>query len=185
MWEHTCQILAKWIKNGVTPVPVSVNVSRISLYNPKLDQELKNLVNQYQLSPSLLELEITESAYMTNPDLMREMLEKLHRAGFTILMDDFGSDYSSLNTLKNIDMDVLKIDMQFIPKEKEEGKGNIILSAVVNMAKALGMGVIAEGVETKAQRDFLANTPCDMIQGFYYSRPLPVNEFEKKYFGES
>lgn len=181
MWEHTCQLLSKWKNSGYELKPVSVNVSRISLYNPNLDQLLIGLTEKYGIETSLLELEITESAYMSSPDVMQELVKRLHQAGFSILMDDFGSDYSSLNTLKDMELDIIKIDMGFIPKDAEVQKGEIILACIIKMAKWLGISVIAEGVETRRQRDFLEGAGCDVIQGFYYSKPISIEEYEQKY----
>ncbi|MDD3617594.1 MAG: EAL domain-containing protein [Lachnospiraceae bacterium] len=181
VWEHTCRYLRKWLDDGRMPHPVSVNMSRISLYNANLDQVLLELVQKYQIPPDLLELEITESAYMTSPELMHELVDKLHKAGFVILMDDFGSDYSSLNALKDIEVDILKIDMAFIPKGDSIEKGEIILASIIKMATWLGMPVIVEGVETKQQRDFLEGAGCEMIQGYYYSRPLCPTDYEEQY----
>ncbi len=181
VWEETCIMLREWIDAGKSPFPVSVNISRISLYNPKLCEMMEDLVHKYGISSSLLQLEITESAYMTNPELMEKTIDSLHDAGFTILMDDFGSGYSSLNTLKRIQVDVLKVDMKFLPVKDEMERGEIILSCIIKMAKWLGMEVIVEGVETRHQRDFLEGVGCDCIQGYYYSKPIPRNEYEEKY----
>lgn len=181
VWEHTCRCLRKWMDAGRHPQPISVNVSRVSLYNVKLDQVLLELIRRYDIDPSLLELEITESAYMTSPERMHELVSRLHALGFRILMDDFGSDYSSLNALKNIEVDVLKIDMAFVPKGNEIEKGEIILASIIKMAKWIGMDVIVEGVETRRQRNFLEGAGCDAIQGFYYSKPIPPEEYEEEY----
>ncbi|MDD3402993.1 MAG: EAL domain-containing protein [Hespellia sp.] len=181
VWERSCQYLRKWIDSGHDPVPISVNISRISLYNPKLGEELVELVERYQLEKSLLQLEITESAYMTNPELMLNTIKKLRKAGFTILMDDFGSGYSSLNTLKDIEVDILKIDMKFLPVGENVKKAEIILASMIKMANWLGMSVVVEGVETKEQRDFLESTSCRYIQGYYFARPMPMEEYEKEY----
>ncbi len=181
VWEKTCQMLRAWLDAGKTPFPISVNISRVSLYNPRLAENIFALVNKYGLPVSLLQLEVTESAYMTNPDLMENTIDSLHNAGFTILMDDFGSGYSSLNTLKTINIDVLKVDMKFLPTDDESGKGEIILSSVIKMANWLGMSVIVEGVETRRQRDFLVGAGCDCVQGFYYSKPIPHTEYESRY----
>ncbi|MDO5572934.1 MAG: EAL domain-containing protein [bacterium] len=181
VWKKTCALLKKWLGMGIQPYPVSVNISRISLYNPQLPELLKGLVKEFEIPPYLLQLEITESAYMTNPGLMKETIAALHEAGFTILMDDFGSGYSSLNTLKEIDMDVLKVDMKFLPIGEEVGRAEIILSSVIKMANWLGMHVVVEGVETRQQRDFLEGAGCDCVQGFFYSRPIPAAEYEEKY----
>lgn len=184
VWEETCRMLRDWQQAGKKPFPISVNISRISLYNPKLTSLMTNLVNKYQISPSLLQLEVTESAYMSNPKLMEATINSLHESGFTILMDDFGSGYSSLNTLKTITVDILKIDMKFLPVKDEIERGEIILTSVIKMASWLGMGVIVEGVETRQQRDFLEGVGCDCIQGYFYSKPIPVAEYEEKYINE-
>lgn len=181
VWEETCRMLREWLDMGKSPFPISVNISRISLYNPQLSELLTGLVNKYGISPTLLQLEITESAYMTNPGLMEKTIDSLHSAGFTILMDDFGSGYSSLNTLKRIKVDVLKIDMKFLPVRDEVERGEIILSCIIKMAKWLGMEVIVEGVETRHQRDFLEGVGCDCIQGYYYSKPVPRSNYEGNY----
>ena len=181
MWEQVCILLRKWIDEGKKINPVSVNVSRISLYNPNLVHKLLKLINKYGIAPQYLHLEITESAYMTNPSMMLMIIEDLHKAGFTILMDDFGSGYSSLNTLKDFPIDMLKIDMNFLPRGSMAERSRIIISSVIHMAKRLGIKVIMEGVETQEQRDFLRDLQCDYIQGYFYSKPIPVTEYEDKY----
>ena len=181
MWEQVCILLRKWIDEGKKINPVSVNVSRISLYNPNLVHKLLKLINKYGIAPQYLHLEITESAYMTNPSMMLMIIEDLHKAGFTILMDDFGSGYSSLNTLKDFPIDMLKIDMNFLPRGSMAERSRIIISSVIDMAKRLGIKVIMEGVETQEQRDFLRDLQCDYIQGYFYSKPIPVTEYEDKY----
>ncbi|MDD2979340.1 MAG: EAL domain-containing protein [Hespellia sp.] len=181
VWESTCQFIRGWLDQGVTPMPISVNISRISLYNPELVKILIHLVSKYGFDVSLLQLEITESAYMTSPELMQETIAKLHEAGFTILMDDFGSGYSSLNTLKEIEVDILKIDMKFLPVEKDVEKAEIILASIIRMANWLGMSVVVEGVETRSQRDFLEGAGCNCVQGYYYAKPMPREAFESNY----
>ena len=181
MWEQVCILLRKWIDEGKKINPVSVNVSRISLYNPNLVHKLLKLINKYGIAPQYLHLEITESAYMTNPSMMLMIIEDLHKAGFTILMDDFGSGYSSLNALKDFPIDMLKIDMNFLPRGSMAERSRIIISSVIHMAKRLGIKVIMEGVETQEQRDFLRDLQCDYIQGYFYSKPIPVTEYEDKY----
>ena len=178
MWESVCMILKKWMDEGREALPVSVNVSRISLYNPQITDKLVGLTEKYQIPRHLLNLEITESAYMSNPDLMRETIGKLRESGFVILMDDFGSGYSSLNTLKDIDVDILKIDMKFLPTGHNNAKSEKILASITRMAGWLGMPVVVEGVETRDQRDFLESIGCHYIQGFYYARPMPLEEYE-------
>lgn len=178
MWEHTCQIIRSWIDRGIEPLPVSVNVSRVNLYNPNLVQQICDLADRYQVPHDLLNLEITESAYTENYNIIVDTLESFHQNGFIVLMDDFGSGYSSLNSLKDIEVDVIKIDMRFFEKANSAGRAECIISAVVRMAKWLGMEIVAEGVETIEQVEFLRSVGCQYVQGYYFAKPMPVNEYE-------
>ena len=178
MWEHVCRLLRKWLDEGLSPAPVSVNVSRVNMYNPNLVSLIAGLVKRYDVPPSLFNLELTESAYMENPDAMGKMVEALQEAGFTIMMDDFGSGYSSLNNLKDIPIDVLKIDMKFLSGGGSAGRKECIMASVVDMAGWLGIPVIMEGVETRSQVEFLRSIGCDYAQGYYYARPMPVSDYE-------
>ena len=179
IWEESCRYLRKWLDEGREVHPISVNVSRIDLYTPKLVQHLVNLREKYQLPSQYLELEITESAYTEAPEQIITITRQLREAGFVILMDDFGTGYSSLNMLKDIQIDVLKLDMGFLKSSDYSAKGGNILTAILKMAESLKMQTIAEGVETKEQVEFLKSIGCRYVQGFYYSKPLPVGEFEK------
>lgn len=179
IWEESCRYLRKWLDEGREVHPISVNVSRIDLYDPKLVQHLVDLREKYQLPSQYLELEITESAYTEDPEQIVAITNKLREAGFVILMDDFGTGYSSLNMLKDIQIDVLKLDMGFLKSSDYSAKGGNILTAILKMAESLKMQTIAEGVETKEQVEFLKSIGCKYVQGFYYSKPLPVDEFEK------
>lgn len=179
IWEESCRYLRKWLDEGLEVHPISVNVSRIDLYDPKLVQHLVDLREKYQLPSQYLELEITESAYTEDPEQIITITRQLREAGFVILMDDFGTGYSSLNMLKDIQIDVLKLDMGFLKSSDYSAKGGNILTAILKMAESLKMQTIAEGVETKEQVEFLKSIGCKYVQGFYYSKPLPVDEFEK------
>ncbi len=179
IWEESCRYLRKWLDEGREVHPISVNVSRIDLYDPKLVQHLVNLREKYQLPSQYLELEITESAYTEDPEQIITITRQLREAGFVILMDDFGTGYSSLNMLKDIQIDVLKLDMGFLKSSDYSAKGGNILTAILKMAESLKMQTIAEGVETKEQVEFLKSIGCRYVQGFYYSKPLPVGDFEK------
>lgn len=179
IWEESCRYLRKWLDEGREVHPISVNVSRIDLYDPKLVQHLVDLREKYQLPSQYLELEITESAYTEDPEQIITITRQLREAGFVILMDDFGTGYSSLNMLKDIQIDVLKLDMGFLKSSDYSAKGGNILTAILKMAESLKMQTIAEGVETKEQVEFLKSIGCRYVQGFYYSKPLPVGEFEK------
>lgn len=179
IWEESCRYLRKWLDEGREVHPISVNVSRIDLYDPKLVKHLVDLREKYQLPSQYLELEITESAYTEDPEQIITITRQLREAGFVILMDDFGTGYSSLNMLKDIQIDVLKLDMGFLKSSDYSAKGGNILTAILKMAESLKMQTIAEGVETKEQVEFLKSIGCKYVQGFYYSKPLPVGEFEK------
>ncbi len=179
VWEKTCQLLHHWIEEGRDPQPLSVNISRVSIYNPRLVEMICGLVERYEVPPRLFQIELTESAYTSNPKAIREMMEQFQKAGFSILMDDFGSGYSSLNVLKDIAVDILKIDMKFLSDTDKQGRGENILASVVRMAKWLNMPVVAEGVERAEQVEFLRSIGCEYVQGFYFARPMPVEEYEK------
>lgn len=179
VWEKTCQLLAGWRDEGRKIFPVSVNISRVSLYNPKIVDVICGLTEKYNIPPEWLQLELTESAYTGNPKAIKEMMEQLQKKGFSILMDDFGSGYSSLNILKDIAVDVLKIDMKFLDGSGDDGRSENILASVVRMAKWLNMPVVAEGAERKEQVSFLHSIGCEYVQGFYFARPMPVKEYEK------
>ena len=184
VWEHTCKIIRRWLDEGKTPYPLSVNISRVSLSNPKLAQIIHDLVEKYRIAPSLLQLELTESAYTKNPSKIKNAMQQLQKYGFCILMDDFGSGYSSLNTLKDISVDILKIDMKFLSDSDMPGRSENILASVVRMAKWLDMPVIAEGVEKESQVAFLRSIGCEFVQGYYFSKPMPVEEYEYLAFND-
>ena len=179
MWEHVCQLLRKWIDEGRDPEPVSVNVSRVNLYNQNLVNLFSELVKKYDIPAGLLHLEMTESAYMANPQIMERVVKELQARGFVILMDDFGSGYSSLNTLKDIKVDVLKIDMKFLSGNSNVERSRSILGSVILMAGWLETPVIMEGVETAEQVEFLKSIGCNYVQGFYYAKPMPVSDYEE------
>lgn len=176
VWEKVCQFIRRELDAGRKPEPISVNVSRVNLYNPQFLESLIDLVERYKIPPRYLNLELTESAFIDSQMLIQRAVKYLHKAGFTILMDDFGSGYSSLNTLKDIDLDVLKIDMKFLSKGEEE-KGTKILKAIIVMAKSLHMPVIAEGVEEKQQVELLKGLGCHYIQGYYFAKPMPLGQY--------
>lgn len=178
VWESVCIAIRKWLDCGKLVHPVSVNVSRVNLYNKDLIRQLCELTDKYNVPKELINLEITESAYTESPEILQQMTEKLKNCGFVIMMDDFGSGYSSLNILKDIDVDVLKIDMRFLSDTHRQQRSENIISSVVGMAKSLGISTIAEGVERKEQADFLASIGCDCVQGFYFARPMPIEQYE-------
>ncbi len=178
MWDSVCRTLRRWIDEGINPAPISVNISRVNMYNPNIVSILTNLVGQYGLDPGMLNLELTESAYMDNPDIMKHAVRALQKAGFVIMMDDFGSGYSSLNTLKDIPVDILKIDIAFLAGEDTDGRNERILASVIRMAGWLEIPVVVEGVETDEQVNFLKSVGCGYVQGFYFARPMCESDYE-------
>lgn len=179
MFEETCKLLRKWLDEGREAVPVSVNLSRVGFYNPKLSDNLYRIVEKYQVPLNLIELEVTESAYVTDSRTVHEHIQRLRERGFKILMDDFGSGYSSLNMLKEAPVDQIKLDMKFLSASDPYGRAETILHMVIAMGKALSIPVLAEGVETKSQVEMLKSYSCCLAQGYYYARPLTVEKFEE------
>lgn len=179
VWEFTCKKIREWLDLGLSVVPISVNVSRVDIYNPKLCENLKGLLDKYNIPINLLELEITETAYTENPAQLIEAVSKLKKLGFTVEMDDFGTGYSSLNMLNQVPVDVLKLDLRFLKSTKFYGRSANILNSVVSMAKWLNLPVVAEGIETKEQVAFLKSIGCNKGQGFYFAKPMPYNQFEE------
>ncbi len=179
VWDKVCQLIKNNLNHRGDSEVISVNVSRVNLYNPEFLESLVNLVEKYKIPPKYLHLELTESAFSDDARMIQNAVDYLHKAGFTILMDDFGSGYSSLNVLKDIDIDVLKIDMRFLSKGSSEERSEKILEAVIKMAKSLDMQVIAEGVEEEKQVKMLKRLGCDYIQGYYFAKPMPKKDYIK------
>lgn len=180
IFRQVCELQRKWLDNGFKIVPISVNLSRAEAQNDNLYKELLAILDEYHLEAKYINLEITESAYMDNPYQVISLTKKLQEAGFELEMDDFGSGYSSLNTLKDIPVNVLKLDFKFLYGEDDSDRITKILSSIIRMAHGMNMPIIAEGVETKEQADYLKSLGCFYIQGFYFDKPLPTGEFENR-----
>ena len=178
IWESACKKIRAWLDAGLEPVPISVNVSRQYLTTFDVAGAVSALIKKYDIPIKLLELEITES--LDAPGV-EEVIGKIKQAGFTILMDDFGSGYSSLNMLKTTQFDVLKIDRSFLSEFMESDRGRKIIHHTISMSRDIGLDIIAEGVETLDQAKFLNSCGCDAAQGFYYSRPIPAEDFDEKF----
>ncbi|MBQ8961781.1 MAG: EAL domain-containing protein [Ruminococcus sp.] len=182
IWELACAQLRKWDQEGFGQNYLSVNISQKDFYVLDIYKIFTGLVKKYQINPKNLHLEITETAIMNDPRSQLPLIDKLRQFGFLVEIDDFGSGYSSLNTLKDFNADVLKIDMGFLStKAENEAKSKTILRSVISLAKALNMEVITEGVETQEQVQFLTEFGCDVFQGYYFAKPMPAAEFEKTY----
>ena len=178
IWEQVCIKLREWKEKGYGLLPVSVNISRADVYHLDLADTLLTITQKYGVNPELLHLEITESAYADNPNQIIATVDNLRKLGFIVEMDDFGSGYSSLNMLNQMKIDVLKLDMEFMRNEMTKPSNQSILRFVVSMAHWMNLSVVAEGVESKAQVDRLREIGCDYVQGYYFAKPMPVNEFE-------
>lgn len=184
VWEETCKLIRKWKDEGIKTVPLSVNISRLNFYLPGFETVFEQLLKKYDLTPDDLYLEVTESAYTNESNIIFSQLSQLQEKKFTILMDDFGSGYSSLNMLQEAPVDVLKLDMKFLLGKDEKKRSEIILESVIKMAKQLGFQIIAEGVESREQCEMLLRLGCHFGQGYYFSKPIPSDEFEQKYLNE-
>lgn len=183
VWEEVVKWICRWVQAGNRPIPISVNVSRIDIVGMDLFTALDEILHRYRVPPSLLELEITESAYSSHLEEIIITVEKLMCSGYTILMDDFGSGYSSLNMLKDININILKLDLRFLDNTNQKSRD--ILTSIVHMAKWLNLRIIVEGVETKGQVDFLLDIGCEYAQGYYYYRPMSTTDFEQLLLQES
>lgn len=177
IWEEACKRIRSWIDTGIEPVPVSVNISREYIHSFDVKGKLLELVAKYNIPVPLLELEITESLDSAG---IEQIVKDLKASGFKMLMDDFGTGYSSLNMLKSTPFDVLKIDKSFLDEFMESNRGRKIIEHTILMSQDIGLDIIAEGVETSDQARFLSECGCDSAQGFYYSKPIPADEFDKK-----
>ena len=186
IWEDVCRKMALWRDKGYDIVPVSVNVSRLHIFDPNFTTKIKNLVAKYNIDPKMLILEFTESLLVENAEEMLKMMNELKNEGFNISMDDFGSGFSSLNMLKDMPLNEVKIDKEFLNETQSTNaaKGKTVVAGTILMVNQLDMGVIAEGVENHEQAQFLLAAGCETAQGFYYSRPVPQADFEKLVFGE-
>ena len=176
--EEICKTIRAWINKGIEPVPVSVNVSRVDIASPHFADDLIEIVDRYDIDHSLIKIELTESAFNDQLALIDSCMRQLRKHGFKILMDDFGSGYSNLNMFQDISVDIVKIDMKFLRNIDTNSKGRVILRSVVDMSKNLGLEIVVEGVETEEQFLIIREMSCEMTQGYYFSRPMPLQMFD-------
>lgn len=177
IWKFACGILSDWSKK-YPELFISVNVSPKDFYMTDVFADITRYVREYELEPSRLRIEVTETSMMNNTDGKMKVLESFRKLGFIVEMDDFGSGYSSLNMLKNMPVDVLKIDMAFLGKANDENRANVIVRNVIKLAQDLGITALTEGVETKEQFNMLSEAGSTLFQGYYFSKPVPLHEFE-------
>ncbi len=178
MLEETCKFQRYLLDKGIKPVPISVNQSKLHISDENYVKHVKGIVKKYNLPPDLIELELTETVMHDNIEVLIHIIKELNDYGFVISIDDFGSGYSSLNMLKEIHANVLKIDREFLQHSEENQRGISVLANIIRLAKELNMLTVTEGVETRAQEKLLKDLGCDMVQGFLYARPMPIHELE-------
>ncbi len=179
--EEVCKLQKKWRKLNLPILPISINESRHHLKNKNHIQELQEIINRYETDTKLIELELTETTIVEDILLAKNAAISAKKLGFTLSMDDFGTGYSAFNILKDIEIDILKIDKTFFENLEKNKRAQIIIEAIVKMCKKLKIKTVAEGIETKEQVEFLKKIRCDIIQGYYFSKPITILEFERKY----
>lgn len=179
VFEKVCELLETWIKKDIK-IKVAVNLSRLHFKNPEFLSELKSIADSYNIPDGYIELEITESIFLYENDIkfIKEQIDEMHQMGFLCSLDDFGAGFSSLGLLKEFNIDTIKIDRSFFMGKKSE-RSEIILSCITELALRLGIDTVAEGIETEEQIEFLKKINCRMVQGYYFSKPMPIDEFEK------
>lgn len=182
IWELACMQLKKWKDSGRENYHISVNISPRDFYFMDIYEIFTGLIEKYDILPGNLKLEITETAVMTDSKNNLKLIDRLREYGFSVEIDDFGSGYSSLNMLKEINADVLKVDMGFLEKTNNPDRSRAILSTIIALSKQLGMEVVTEGVETEEQLEFLRDAGCDIFQGYLFDSPMMISDFEEKYF---
>ncbi len=183
VFESVCRFLDRWNKSGINgtcplPIIISCNLSRAQLYNPDVANLYAEIAGKYQIAPCQIEIELTESLMMDNKERLLKAMNEIKDAGFSISVDDFGSGFSSLSLLKDIPANVIKLDKEFLNTESENKKEKVIINSVINMAKELDLTTVAEGVEDQMQADLLKSMGCDIVQGFFYARPMPEEQYE-------
>lgn len=178
MLEEVCRKMRAWLEAGKAPAVISVNQSRMHMNHPLYLERLETLLQKYEIPPHLIELELTESMFFSDNAKLIEIIAGMHEIGLLVSMDDFGAGYSSLHLLKEIPMDILKLDKGFLDDVETSERSRIIVRKAVEMAKQLGMQVVSEGVETKRQAEFLSRIGCDFLQGYFYAKPMPIEEFD-------
>ena len=182
VWELACKELQRWKAMGKEQYYISVNVSPKDFYFLDIYTTLTTLVECYEIDPDKLRLEITETSVMKDANKHLALIDDLRTYGFRVVMDDFGRGYSSLNMLQDMNLDAIKIDMEFLRRNEDPERSRMILEMVLNLAKELDIHVVTEGVEQKDQLQYMQELGCTLFQGYYFAKPMPVNQFEKTYF---
>ena len=179
--EEVCKLQKKWRELNFPLLPISINESRLHLKNKNHIQELQEIISRYDTDANLIELEMTETTVVEDILVAKKAAESVKKLGFIVSMDDFGTGYSAFNILKDIEIDILKIDKEFFKNLENNKRAQIIIETIIKMCKKLKIKTVAEGIETKEQVDFLKKVGCDIIQGYYFSKPITISKFEEKY----
>lgn len=177
VFERVCTDLSEWKKQGKNIVPVSVNLSRVELYQPDIVKFINKTIQMYNLSSDFIEIEITETVAINELNILKNVLNELRKHGFSISMDDFGTGYSSISCLRDMPIDILKLDKSFLGGIEHDERSRNIAKSIVSLAKSLDLVVIIEGVESKEQAELMKQFGCDLVQGFYFARPMPAKNF--------
>ena len=185
MIECACRQIRDWMNRGIEPINISVNQTKLLFYDAHYVEKLTSMLQKYDVPANLITLEILESFVVDSMEVLNRRIEELRSCGFRISMDDFGSGYSSLNVLAKLNIDELKVDRTFLKQMDscQEQRTEVVLQQIIHMTKALHIATVVEGVETEEQEDLVVNMGCNLAQGYYYSRPIPKDEFNHKYMG--
>lgn len=175
-------MVERWNKKGYRKVPVSVNMSRGHFAVPGFFDRYKEILDKYDIPENSIEIELTESLFYNEMSMLKELINKIHEAGMLCSIDDFGSGYSSLNMLKDVRVDALKLDRVFFLEAEDDRRGKSVVNSVIHLAQSLDLRTISEGVEIRSQVDYLKEMECDYIQGYVFAKPMPVGDFEKLTF---
>lgn len=184
MFEQVCRLVEKWNKNGYQRVPVSVNMSRGHFSVPGFFDRYREILERYDIPENSIEIELTESMFYNEMSMLNELINQIHESGMLCSIDDFGSGYSSLNMLKDVRVDALKLDRVFFMEAEDDQRGKSIVNSVIHLAQSLNLRTISEGVEVRSQVDYLKEMDCDYIQGYVFAKPMPVGDFEKLTFSQ-
>ena len=185
MFEQVCKMIESWNEKGYRIIPVSVNMSRGHFLVPNFFDRYKEILERYNVPKGSIEIELTESLFFNEISTMTDLVNKIHEAGLRCSIDDFGSGYSSLNMLKDIKVDALKLDRVFFIKTEEDKRGKDIINSILHLAQNLHLQTISEGVEIRSQVEYLKGMDCDYIQGYVFAKPMPVKDFVKIAFAKS
>jgi diguanylate cyclase (GGDEF)-like protein len=182
MFEQVCKMAESWHKQGKRIIPISVNLSRSHFAVPNFFDSYAEILKKYDVPPKAIEIELTESLFYNDMDSLNTLVSQIHELGLSCSIDDFGSGYSSLNMLKEVRVDALKLDRVFFASGEDDQRGKNVIQSVIRLAQALNLHTISEGVEERGQVDFLKSMDCDLVQGYVFAKPMPVGDFEELAF---